>query len=280
VNSESICIERPDSQYRLLFESNPIPMWVFHRETLRFLAVNRAAIRQYGYSEAEFLGMTIADIRPAGTIAELMQDVALRHRGLQQPGLWKHHRKDGAIFDVEWLVTIVREPRPCWWPLTVTEREQAQEAARAGGRAIPRDLRHAVIGIFRPLNINRAFAQIMARFRGGAADGDHECGGAAVCGSAADDGSDCDGARWDGNRALPEGPAGIFGRPGLTITMGRSMAMKVVAEGVETEAQLAFLREQGCDEIQGYYVSPPIGSGEMAALLGTVSFAQTEVLLR
>jgi diguanylate cyclase (GGDEF)-like protein/PAS domain S-box-containing protein len=64
------------------------------------------------------------------------------------------------------------------------------------------------------------------------------------------------------------------------ITMGRSMAMKVVAEGVETEAQLAFLREQGCDEIQGYYVSPPIGSGEMAALLGTVSFAQTEVLLR
>jgi len=80
--------ERADSQYRLLFESNPIPMWVFHRETLRFLAVNHAAMRQYGYSEREFLGMTIVDIRPAETVADLMQNIAQPHRGLQLPALW------------------------------------------------------------------------------------------------------------------------------------------------------------------------------------------------
>jgi EAL domain-containing protein (putative c-di-GMP-specific phosphodiesterase class I) len=53
------------------------------------------------------------------------------------------------------------------------------------------------------------------------------------------------------------------------IRIGRSLAMRVVAEGVETEAQLAFLREQGCDEIQGYYVSRPMGAEEMANRLSS-----------
>ena len=50
--------------FRLLFDSNPIPMWVFDRETLRFLAVNEAAIVHYGYSRERFLSMTILEIRP------------------------------------------------------------------------------------------------------------------------------------------------------------------------------------------------------------------------
>lgn len=60
-----------ESQYRLLFESNPLPMWVYDVDSLRFLAVNAAAIHQYGYSEREFLGMTIADIRPSEDRARL-----------------------------------------------------------------------------------------------------------------------------------------------------------------------------------------------------------------
>lgn len=42
------------------------------------------------------------------------------------------------------------------------------------------------------------------------------------------------------------------------ITMGHSLGLNVIAEGVETEQQLAYLRQQGCDEIQGYWLSPPI----------------------
>jgi EAL domain-containing protein (putative c-di-GMP-specific phosphodiesterase class I) len=42
------------------------------------------------------------------------------------------------------------------------------------------------------------------------------------------------------------------------ITMGHSLGLNVIAEGVETEQQLAYLREQGCDEIQGYWLSPPL----------------------
>ena len=57
--------------HRLLFVNNPLPMWVFDLETGRFLAVNAEACRHYGYSEAEFLGMTIADIRPAEDVPRL-----------------------------------------------------------------------------------------------------------------------------------------------------------------------------------------------------------------
>src|SRR5258708_17970318 len=57
-------VRRSEEQYRLLFDSNPTPMWVYDLETLRFLAVNTAAVQTDGYSGAQFLSMTIAHIMP------------------------------------------------------------------------------------------------------------------------------------------------------------------------------------------------------------------------
>jgi len=51
------------------------------------------------------------------------------------------------------------------------------------------------------------------------------------------------------------------------INLAHSLKLKVVAEGVETEAQLAFLRAHGCDEMQGYYFSPPLPVTECTRLL-------------
>ncbi|HEU4587197.1 MAG TPA: PAS domain S-box protein [Gemmatimonadales bacterium] len=50
--------------FRAIFEHNPLPMWVYDRETLQFLAVNAAAVERYGYTAEQFLRMTIRDIRP------------------------------------------------------------------------------------------------------------------------------------------------------------------------------------------------------------------------
>ena len=94
-------VRRSEIQYRLLFDSNPVPMWVFDRKTLKFLAVNEAASRQYGFSSTEFLTMTIADIRPEEDIPDLLEATAKPIQGLQEAAIWRHRKKNGAIIDVE-----------------------------------------------------------------------------------------------------------------------------------------------------------------------------------
>jgi PAS domain S-box-containing protein len=84
-----------------LFDNNPQPTWVYDRETLRFLAVNAAAVRRYGYSTQEFLGMTIKDIRPPEDVPALLENVGKVGDGKEEISTWRHRRKDGSIIDVE-----------------------------------------------------------------------------------------------------------------------------------------------------------------------------------
>jgi len=94
-------LRQSEIQYRPLFDSNPVPMWVFDRKTLKFLAVNEAASRQYGFSSQEFLTMTIEDIRPEEDIPTLLESTATPSQGLQEATIWRHRKKNGAIIDVE-----------------------------------------------------------------------------------------------------------------------------------------------------------------------------------
>ena len=90
-----------EEQYRLLFQSNPHAMWVYDLETLRFLAVNNAAVEQYGYSREEFLSMTLAQIRPPEDVQKLHDVLARRAGRLARPGEWRHRKKNGSIITVE-----------------------------------------------------------------------------------------------------------------------------------------------------------------------------------
>jgi diguanylate cyclase (GGDEF)-like protein/PAS domain S-box-containing protein len=96
-------LHQSETEYRLLFDSNPLPMLVFERKTLKFLAVNEAASRQYGFSSREFLTMTIADIRPEGDLPPLSEAISEPIHGLQEATIWRHRKKNGAIIDVEIL---------------------------------------------------------------------------------------------------------------------------------------------------------------------------------
>jgi PAS domain S-box-containing protein len=93
-------LRESEQRYRVLFESNPNPMWVYDLETLAFLGVNEAAISHYGYSRDEFLSMTIKDIRPAEDVPLLMENVAQVTEGLDEAGVWRHRKKDGTVIDV------------------------------------------------------------------------------------------------------------------------------------------------------------------------------------
>jgi hypothetical protein len=122
-------VQRSERRYRLLFERNPEPLWVYDRETLAFLAVDHAAEQQYGYSEEEFLRMTLKDIRPPEEIPSLMEDVQ-RHSTAHQDGPWRHRKRDGTLISVEITVHPLRyEGRNACLVLArdVTERKKLEE---------------------------------------------------------------------------------------------------------------------------------------------------------
>ncbi len=90
-----------ERKYRLLFETNPEPMFVYDFETLRILAANGAAIARYGYSEREFLDLTLRDIRAPEDQARLDDELSRRPaEGAVRTGV-RHRTKDGKRFEVD-----------------------------------------------------------------------------------------------------------------------------------------------------------------------------------
>ena len=90
-----------EAHYRVLFERHPNPLWVYDLETAAFLAVNDAAVQHYGYSRAEFLGMTLEGIRPPEDVERLRTHRSTVDEGLVEAGEWRHRTKDGTIIEVD-----------------------------------------------------------------------------------------------------------------------------------------------------------------------------------
>ncbi len=90
-----------DERYRQLFESNPLPMWIYDLETLRFLDVNEVACARYGWSRDEFLAMSILDIRPPEDAPAVQDSVRDTPASVFSSGVWRHRLKNGEIILVE-----------------------------------------------------------------------------------------------------------------------------------------------------------------------------------
>jgi len=121
-----------EERYRLLFDSNPLPMWVYDQDTLGFLAVNEAAVSHYGYSREEFLSMTIKDIRSAADVPTLLDSIS-EESGFNLAGTWQHRKKDGSFLDVEILshpLTFAGHRAKLVLANDVTERRRAEDALR------------------------------------------------------------------------------------------------------------------------------------------------------
>ncbi len=86
--------------YRLLFENNPLPMWIYDARTLDIIEVNEAAVEQYGYTREEFASMTIKDLRPAEDLPALLASTGSAPP-IERSGPWRHLKRDGSPIDVE-----------------------------------------------------------------------------------------------------------------------------------------------------------------------------------
>jgi PAS domain S-box-containing protein len=88
-----------ETRYRLMFDNSPLPKWMYDAETLRFLDVNDAAVRDYGYSREEFLGMMVTDIRPPEDVPVFLE--VLRQGRQPMSRASRHRNKSGEMMDVE-----------------------------------------------------------------------------------------------------------------------------------------------------------------------------------
>jgi PAS domain S-box-containing protein len=97
-------LRKKEEMFRLLFSHNPLPTWVLDRDTLRFLEVNEAAVRVYGYSEEEFKKMTALDLRPPEEKDKFLEYLHDHKGDGLYHGRWKHRKKDGKGIEVETTV--------------------------------------------------------------------------------------------------------------------------------------------------------------------------------
>jgi two-component system, cell cycle sensor histidine kinase and response regulator CckA len=102
-------LRESEERYRALFQDNPQPMWVYAEDTLRFLAVNDAAIAHYGFTREEFLAMTVIGLHPPEGRALLEERDSPARARLQAPhGEWRHQARNGTPLEVE----VVSYPVP------------------------------------------------------------------------------------------------------------------------------------------------------------------------
>jgi PAS domain S-box-containing protein len=123
-------LRNSEQKYKLLFESNPLPMWMLSLPDYTIIEVNTSALKQYGYTREEFLHLDIFMLRPDEDIERLRTATNRQFRGIHYAGVWRHKRKDGEIIYVD-VVThdIYYEGKPTRLVLAneVTEQYLAEE---------------------------------------------------------------------------------------------------------------------------------------------------------
>jgi PAS domain S-box-containing protein len=123
-------------QYKILFDGNPLPTWIYDSETLKFLAVNETALNHYQYSKEEFLNMNIMEIRPREDVQKILEAVPVLKKG-KHIGISRHTKKDGTIIDVEinsYALEFEGKQAVLIMINDITERKRAEDAIRDAER--------------------------------------------------------------------------------------------------------------------------------------------------
>jgi PAS domain S-box-containing protein len=171
---------RQEEYYRLLFENNPMPAWVYDLKSQQILSVNKAAIEHYQYSEEEFLSLLAIDLQSPEMRTAMLELLATPNLGSVIGREWRHRKKDGTIFPVEVSshpIPMSEGERRLVLARDISERKQLEDErirTRALELAIEKDrelmqLKERFISIvsheFRtPLTVIKTFTDLLRRY--------------------------------------------------------------------------------------------------------------------
>lgn len=149
--------KRQSEEYARLFRANPQPMWIYDPSTLRFLAVNDAAVAVYGYSHGEWMEMTIHDIRPGEDKDRLHAQLTTEADiAFSDADVWTHVKKDGSAIQVEVSAhSLEYEGRPARvvTALDVTERVKTQAREQAHLKSIEEAMQGTIAVVTRMVEL-------------------------------------------------------------------------------------------------------------------------------
>ncbi|VXB51064.1 Diguanylate cyclase/phosphodiesterase with PAS/PAC sensor(S) [Burkholderia sp. 8Y] len=170
---------RSNERFRSMFEAHPVPMWIVDRETMRFVAVNPAASEHYGYTEAEFMEMTLRDLHAADDFDRFAARLARSEgearepgeratRGQRSGGVWRYRHRDGAAISADvshHALTYSNRPGLFMLANDVTDRINAEAEARRSNEMLEAIIDNIPQRVFwkdrdlRYLGCNNAFAR-------------------------------------------------------------------------------------------------------------------------
>lgn len=146
-------LARSEKEYRYLFEDNPQPMWIYRREDLKFLAVNKSAIQKYGYAEETFLEKDLRLIVPEEDIPAMEKAIAksISSNSVNDQFITRHQKKSGQIFFSHissQKTTFKGQPARHVVALDIDEKHRADQKAKALNQQLKDILENMEDGFF------------------------------------------------------------------------------------------------------------------------------------